>query len=140
MSGRIENLSLAELVGRSTSIVRVDGAGRIEAVLKGPLRAGEVVKFASHGAWRSQEWERIRRERGVMKIMFHPTYEGKGGPGKPAILFLGSARLDDAWVLAADGAVEDPAREPEIRALSAGREASEAPEDPAPAPADGPDG
>lgn len=138
MSGRLEKLTLEQLVGRSTSIVRVDAAGRIEAVLKGRLRAGDVVSYVPHAAWRAQEWERLRREQGVMKIMFHPAYAGKGEAGKPAILFLGSARLGDAWVLAADGALEDPAREVEIRALS-GEEAS-GPEAPPPAPADVPGG
>jgi hypothetical protein len=121
VSGRIETLTLEDVVHRSTSIVLATGlkpwSFRIDEVLHGDLQRGEAIDIRSHSDWRAEEWERIRRERGVMKIMFHPRYEGSArvGPdqadGKQLLLFLSKL------VLVADGAWEDPARAEDVRAL-----------------------
>ena len=121
MSGRIETLTLADVVGRSTSIVLATGlkpwSFRVDDVLLGDVERGTSIDVQSHSDWRSEEWERIRRERGVMKIMFHPRYEGSSavGPdqaaGKALLLFL------NGRTLVADGAWEDPARADDVRAL-----------------------
>lgn len=123
MSGRIETLTLEDLVHRSTSIVLAGGlkpwSFRIDEVLQGDLQPGEEIEVRSHADWRAEEWERIRRERGVMKIMFHPRYESsaRAGPdqavGKQLLLFL------TKLVLVADGAWEDPGKASEVRSLLA---------------------
>jgi hypothetical protein len=124
MSGRIETLTLEDVVARSTSIVRATGlaggAFRVDVVLKGTLAAGEGITPIAHAAWRSAEWERIYRERGVRKIMSHPTYQGSlpigldGAEGTQVLLFLSERRVQ-----VADGALESPAREADVRALLA---------------------
>jgi hypothetical protein len=121
VSGRIEPLTLKDVVHRSTSIVLATGlkpwSFRIDETLTGDLLPGESIDIRSHADWRAEEWERIRRERGVMKIMYHPSYEGSSrvGPeeavGKQLLLFLSKL------VLVADGAWEDPARAEDVRAL-----------------------